>query len=635
MRCGFCARASAEDARFCSNCGTPLVEAVACAGCASLNSPRQRFCGACGGALDAYGQPSPLAAHQRRLPDHIVTQLQAHEGRVAGEHKQVTVLFVDVKGSMDLSERIDAERWYTVMARFFGLLSDGVHRYGGRVDRFTGDGVMAVFGAPIAYEDHARRAAHSALHLHGELERYAAELAREYGLELSVRMGLNSGEVVVGSIGDDLSLEYAAIGRTAGLAQRMEALAQPGTIAMSESTAKSIAGYFELRELGAFEVKGARAPVPVFELTGAGPLQTPLELARTRGLSRFVGREAELHRLDRALAGARAGHGQAVAIVGEAGIGKSRLAWEFLEHLRAQGAEVWEVHGLAHAKALSFTPMLELLRSYFGIRESDDNERVRAKVRERVGSLSDAFEADLPSLLDFLGAPDPGHRAPRVDPEARRRRLFSVIGRLIAANSPRTPTVLLVEDLHWLDAGSEAFLGSLIGGLGDTSVLVVLTFRPDYVPPWGGLAHVQELRLSALEERASEVLLRELLGPDRSLDGVDELIAARALGNPFFCEELVAALGEAGALEGERGRYRLALTLEDIVLPATLQATVAARIDRLRAPEKQLLRVAAVAGGRAGRAPAACGGGAGRPGRAVRGGHARPARRRATGRASH
>ena len=337
--------------------------------------------------------------------------------------------------------------------------------------------------------------------------------------------------------------------------------------------------------------------------------------------------------MDRALAGARAGHGQAVAIVGEAGIGKSRLAWEFLEHLRAQGAEVWEVHGLAHAKALSFTPMLELLRSYFGIRESDDNERVRAKVRERVGSLSDAFEADLPSLLDFLGAPDPGHRAPRVDPEARRRRLFSVIGRLIAANSPRTPTVLLVEDLHWLDAGSEAFLGSLIGGLGDTSVLVVLTFRPDYVPPWGGLAHVQELRLSALEERASEVLLRELLGPDRSLDGVNELIAARALGNPFFCEELVAALGEQGrwtasaGATGWRSRSRTSCCQPRCRRPWP-RASTAASARKATAAGR---RWPAVSWAR----PCPCGGGAGRPGRAVRGGHARPARRRATGRASH
>lgn len=651
MRCGVCAHANAQDARFCAHCGTPLVEAVVCGGCGNPNADRQRFCGACGKALDAHNERSPLAAHSEllpdrperpsghskrlsdrserppdrseRLPDHIVTQLLAHEGRIASEHKHVTVLFVDVKGSMQLSERIDAERWYTVMARFFTLLSDGIHRYEGRVDRFTGDGVMAVFGAPLAYEDHARRAAHAALHLRSELERYARELARDHEFELAVRMGLNSGEVVVGSIGDDLSLEYAAIGRTAGLAQRMEALAQPGTIAVSENTAKLIAGYFQLRELGAFEVKGARAAMRVCELIGTGSLQTPLELARARGLSRFVGREGELERLADALTQARAGQGQTVAIVGEAGIGKSRLAWEFVERQRSQGVEVWEAHGLAHAKALSFTPMLELLRAYFGIREQDDSPRVQALVGERLAPLASVLEDDLPNdlplLLDFLGAPDPGHRVLRIDPEARRRQLFSAIGRLLGAQSQLTPIVLLVEDLHWLDAGSEAFLQSLIAGLGGTRILMVLTFRPEYAPPWStahdppwstahappsstthappeSTAHVRELRLAPLEPSVSEALLGDLLGADPSLQDVGELIAARALGNPFFCEELVAALIEAGVLIGERGAYRLGLPLEGIVVPSTLQATLAARIDRLGAEQKELLQVAAVIG---------------------------------------
>jgi class 3 adenylate cyclase/DNA-binding IscR family transcriptional regulator len=506
------------------------------------------------------------------------------------------VLFVDVKGSMGLSEDLDVEQWYGVMGRFFATLSDGVHRFEGRVDRFTGDGVMAVFGAPLAYEDHARRAAHAALHLQAELASYTRELAQGPGLELSVRMGLNSGEVVVGAIGDDLSLEYAAIGRTAGLAQRMEALASSGTIAVSENTAQLISGYFELGELGVFDVKGARAPLRVYELLAHGPLQTALQLARSRGFSRFVGRRRELDVLDAALERVRAGDGRVISIAGEAGIGKSRLAWEFLERCRMEGVSVWEAHGVAHARGLSFSPMLGLLRSYFGIHDADQPARAREKIYARLSELVLDLDAELPLLFDFLGISGASRPAPRIDPEARQRRLFAAVHRLFAAHSGRAPTVLLVEDLQWLDQGSAAFLQSLIAGANGTQMLVLVTFRPEYASRWSTPTHGDALTLSALEPSASESLLGDLLGPNASLDGLSQLIAERAGGNPFFCEELVAALVESGFLAGDRGNYRLARALDEIVLPATVQATLAARIDRLGADEKELLQIASVIG---------------------------------------
>jgi class 3 adenylate cyclase/tetratricopeptide (TPR) repeat protein len=589
MRCEFCSIDNPAGSKFCSECGSALVEVSRCVACGSSNGQRQAFCGACGASLR--GELAQLGVR----PAHIVTQLQASRHRLAGEHKQVTVLFVDVKGSMHLSEEVDVERWYSLMGSFFELLSDGIHRFEGRVDRFTGDGVMAVFGAPFAYEDHARRAAHAALYLHKALADSFADL--DYGdLQLSVRMGLNSGEVVVGEIGDDLSLEYAAIGRTAGLAQRMEALAKPDTIAVSESTAKLIEGYFELHELGMFEVKGARAPVRVYELSGPGSLENALELAKRRGFSRFVGRERELDALSAVLARARAERGGLATIVGEPGVGKSRLAWEFLEHLRGDGVEVLEAHGLAHAKALAFTPVLQLLRAYFAISADDDGPLARASVAESLSVLSGDFDAELPLLLDFLGVLDPQRPAAKVDPEARQRRLFALIARILAARSASVPTVLLIEDLQWLDVGSNAFLQSLVAELPGSGVFVVATFRPEYVEPWGSQPHVHRLGLAGLEQSACEALLGDRLGGDPSLDGVASVISQRALGNPFFCEELLTSLVESGFLSGERGEYRLTRTLDEIVLPATVKATLGARIDRLRSDQKELLRVASVIG---------------------------------------
>jgi class 3 adenylate cyclase/tetratricopeptide (TPR) repeat protein len=595
MPCGSCGLANEDGARFCAQCGVPLVDGLTCISCGAFNHRSHAFCSACGAPAGA-NRSAAAGGGFGELPAHIAAQLQAARNPPTGEHKQVTVLFVDVKGSMGLSEDLDVEQWYSIMGRFFETLSDGVHRFEGRVDRFTGDGVMAVFGAPLAYEDHARRAAHAALHLQAELASYTSELAHTPGLELSVRMGLNSGEVVVGSIGDDLSLEYAAIGRTAGLAQRMEALARSGTIAVSENTAKLISGYFQLGELGMFDVKGARARLRVYELLGHGQLQTALQLARTRGFSRFVGRTRELDALAEALERARSGDGRVIAISGEAGIGKSRLVWEFLERCRVEAVSVWEAHGLAHARALSFTPILELLRDYFAILDGDQPADAREKIRARLSGLALDLDTELPLLFDFLGLVDASRPAPRIDPEARQRRLFAAVNRVLAAQSEHAPTVLLVEDLHWLDQGSAAFLQSLVAGAEGTRTLLLVTFRPEHASSWTTPTHGEELALSALEDSASESLLSDLLGVHPSLDGLSQLIVGRADGNPFFCEELVSSLVESGFLAGTRGSYRLRRALDEIALPATVQATLAARIDRLGADQKQLLQVASVIG---------------------------------------
>jgi adenylate cyclase len=512
-----------------------------------------------------------------------------------GERKLVTVLFADVEGSMDLAEGRDPEEWRKIMQRFFSILAESVERYEGTVDKFTGDGIMAVFGAPVAHEDHARRACYAALTMLDEVAGYAAELRRTHGLNFSTRVGVNSGEVVAGAIGDGDG-DYTAIGHTVGLAQRMEAIAEPGRAYLTEEAAELAHGFFDLRDLGEFQVKGASRPVRVFELEGVGTARSRLDLSRERGFSRFVGRSEEMALLDDALARARAGEGAAVGIVAEPGIGKSRLCHEFAERTRASGVEVYEAQAQAHTHGVPFMPVLQMLRAYFGIADGDTERTVREKVAGRALLLDPGFVDDLPVLFDFLGVADADHPLPQLSAEARQRALRSVVCRLVRAPNRREPVVTVIEDLHWMDEASEGMLGELLGALEGTQTLVVLNFRPEYAPPWGGPANYREVELKPLGPEDTRELLRDLAGDDPSLDGLAEVVHDRTEGNPFFIEEIVREMAECGNLEGERGAYRLVKPVEDLGVPASVQIVLAARIDRLEPEAKRLLQAASVAG---------------------------------------
>jgi class 3 adenylate cyclase/tetratricopeptide (TPR) repeat protein len=537
-----------------------------CAGCGTENALTAGFCVGCGSAL----------------------------GAVEGERKQVTILFVDVKGSTDLSGSMTAEEWWVIMESLFGVLAEGVERFGGRVDQFTGDGIMAAFGAPRALEDHAQRACHAALWLRDAVAHYARDLEREQGLSLAIRMGINSGEVVAGTIGNHLSAEYATIGFTPALAQRMESLAEPGNIFLTESTAGLVRGFFAVEARGAMRVKGVPVPVPVFALLDSGHLRTRFEASQAGGLSRFVGRGEELARLQRALSDARSGDGQTILLAGEPGVGKSRLCHEFVEGCRRDGIDVWQAHALAHTTNVPFMPVLRLLRDYFGI-AGDDEPNARTKVTERLTTLRGDFD-DPRLLLEFLGIQDPAGEPLRIGPQARQRRLFNAVDQLLRAQSATSPGVIFIEDLQWLDAGSAAFLANLVAALAGTRTLLVGTHRFEYQAEWMSTARCHQLRLRSLEREAIEALLDDLLGADPSLDGLRELVHARSAGNPFFVEEIVKSLGESGALQGDRGGLRLARTIEEVEIPATVESVLAARIDRLGDREKRVLQIAAVVG---------------------------------------
>jgi class 3 adenylate cyclase/tetratricopeptide (TPR) repeat protein len=529
-------------------------------------------------------------------PNHIVEKILQSRSAIEGERKQVTVLFADVKGSMELAEGVDPEAWHSILDRFFQILTDGVHRFEGTVNQYTGDGIMALFGAPIAHEDHAQRACYAALFLSNELRRYARQLRLQQGLSFSVRMGLNSGEVIVGKIGDDLRMDYTAQGHTVNLAARMEQLAEPGKIYLAKDTAKFAEGFFEFEDLGLVRVSGVRDPVQVFELQGLGALRTRLDVSRTRGFSKFVGRGNEMATLEAALDQAIQGNGQVVGVVGEAGVGKSRLCFEFAERCRARGLAFYETHAISHGKAIPFLPILELFRSYFGITEQDNEEIARDKIAGRSLRLDEGLADALPLVFDFLGVPDPRKPALQTDPEARRREFFGAMKRLTHARSQREPAVFLVEDLHWLDGGSEGFLENLVESLPGTRTLVLVNFRPEYHASWLQKSYYQQLSLAPLGAEAVCELLRHLLGDDPTVARLPDMIQARTQGNPFFIEEVVQSLVEAGTLEGSKGAYLLIEPVAELTVPATVQTVLASRIDRLQERDKQVLQTAAVIG---------------------------------------
>jgi class 3 adenylate cyclase/tetratricopeptide (TPR) repeat protein len=594
MHCSRCQHENPSEARFCLDCGGRLV--IPCAGCGTELPGGARFCLHC-------GQPVTVAPVQGAPPDprsytprHLAEKILTSRAALEGERKQVTVLFADVKGSMELTEQMDPEDWHGIMDRFFHILADGVHRFEGTVNQYTGDGIMALFGAPIAHEDHAQRACYAALHLQHELRRYADEVRLAHGLGFSVRMGLNSGEVVVGKIGDDLRMDYTAQGHTVGLAARMEQMADPGKALLTGHTARLVSGYFQLRDLGETRIKGLSDLLRVFELEGVGRMRTRLEVSHARGFSRFVGRQSEMAALEAALEQASAGNAQVVGVVAEPGTGKSRLCYEFAERCRAREIPVYEAHGVAHGKAVPLLPVLEFWRGYFGITEHDTARAARDKIAGRMLLLDETLAEGLPLMFDFLGVPDPERPAPPLGPEARQGHFFSLIRRLARARSAREPAVVLFEDLHWLDRASEEFVENVVEIVPGNRTLMLVNFRPEYHAAWMQRSYYQQLPLLPLGPEATKELLADLLGSDPSLRDLTERVQERTGGNPFFIEEMAQSLVETGAVAGTRGAYRLGTATAEVALPATVQSVLAARIDRLPEREKQVLQTASVIG---------------------------------------
>ena len=602
MICRACGKGIPADARFCMFCAAPLARS--CAACNSDLPDEALFCPHCAHPADARtttvsdnAAPAPAQRNPRAYtPHHLADEILRNRSALEGERKQVTVLFADVKGSMELADQVGAEAWHRILDRFFQILSGGVHRFEGTVNQYTGDGIMALFGAPIAHEDHAQRACYAALWLRDALRDYADELRRTESLSFSVRIGLNSGDVVVGSIGDDLRMDYTAQGLTVGLAQRMEQLAAAGSTYLTQHTAHLVEGFFALRALGEFALKGVAEPLSVFELEGTGSMRTRLELSRARGFSRFVGRSDELGVLDGALQRALEERGGAIGVVADAGVGKSRLCLEFTERCRARNITVFQAHCPAHGKLIPLLPVYELLRDVFGIVENDSEQTVREKIAGRLLLLDRDFDASLPLVFDFLGVPDAARPLDTIDPAQRQREMGIILRRLVQARSLREPAVILVDDVHWIDSGSDEFLAGLAETVSGTRTLLLLNFRPEYSAAWMSDSSYQQLPLRPLGDEATDELLAHLLGSDASTAPLRPLIRERTAGNPFFIEEAVQSLLEAGSLVGERGAYTLHGSVDSLQVPTSVQAILAARIDRLAPRDKTVLQTAAAIG---------------------------------------
>ena len=535
---------------------------------------------------------TPLAYTPPHLAEKIVTARPA----LAGERKQVTVLFADLKDSTELIRGLDPEAAQQLLDPAIHHMMDAVHRFEGTVNQVLGDGIMALFGAPIAHEDHALRACYAALAMQATMRAYTEEVRRTRGLELRMRVGLNSGEVVVRAIGNDLHMDYSAVGETTHLAARMEQLATPGSSRLTAATLRLVEGLVQVTALGPVPVKGLEEPVEVFELVGASATRRRLQATAGRGLTRFVGRQPELDALHQALAQAEAGHGQVVAVVGEAGVGKSRLVYEFAHTHHTRGWLVLESASVSYGKATPYFPVIDLLKRYVHAEDQDEPRTIRAKVTGQILTLDETLQDTLPALLALLEALPDESPFFQLDPPLRRQRTLDALKRVLLRESQVQPLLLVFEDLHWIDAETQALLNTLVESLPTARVLLLVNYRPEYQHGWGSKTYYTQLRLDPLSPVSAAEVLQALLGDDPSLEPLKQLLIERTAGNPFFLEESVRTLVETGVLVGEHGAYRLAQALPTIQVPATVQAVLAARIDRLPPEEKRLLQTAAVIG---------------------------------------
>jgi class 3 adenylate cyclase/tetratricopeptide (TPR) repeat protein len=534
---------------------------------------------------------------QAYTPSYLTDKILAARPALTGERKQVTVLFADLKDSTELIRGLDPEAAQQLLDPAIHHMMDAVHRFEGTVNQVLGDGIMALFGAPIAHEDHALRACYAALAMQTAMRAYTDEVRRTRGLELRMRVGLNAGEVVVRAIGNDLHMDYSAVGETTVLAARMEQTAMPGSIRLSAATLRLVEGLVQVTALGPVPVKGLAEPVEVFELVGASHLRRRLQAAAARGLTPFVGRQHELEALHQALAQAQAGQGQVVALVGEAGVGKSRLVHEVIHSHRTQDWRVLESASVSYGKATPYVPVIDLLKRYAQVEDRDDTRTIRARVTGQILTLDETLQDTVPALLALLDVLPDDSPFLHLDPSQRRQRTLETLQRVLLRESQVQPLLLVFEDLHWIDSETQALLDRLVESLPTASLLLLVNYRPEYQHAWGSKTYYTQLRLDPLPPASAEVFLAGLLGDDPSLAPLPPLLMARTAGNPFFLEESVRTLVETAALVGTPGAYRLAAPLQQgLPIPVTVQAVLAARIDRLAPEEKGLLQTAAVLG---------------------------------------
>jgi class 3 adenylate cyclase/tetratricopeptide (TPR) repeat protein len=591
VRCSACGEESHGTARFCSNCGAALP--IVCPECGSTSSRTARFCAECRSPLAASPPTPPLSSPQEYIPGPLAEKILSSRADIEGERKLVTVLSADVANFTSMGESLDPEECFDLMQGCFDRMLAEVHGYEGTVTQFLGDGILALFGAPIAHEDHAQRAIHAALGIQQSLRAYQEELQESRGIQFRMRIGLNSGRVGVGTIGSDLSMTYTAIGDTVNLASRIQHLAEPGTVVIGENTHRLAGGYFVTRDLGRQAVQGKKAAVGVYQVVEPRRWRSRVDITAERGLGPFVGREPELATLlDRAAWG-RAGRGQVVFLRGEAGMGKSRLLYECRRRL-GEAVRWLEGRCISYGRDIAYFPIVDLLKDVFAIEQTDAEETILRKLE--ASSLGTAVADGMPYLKQLL-AVDPGDATvAALDPKIRKVRVFDVLRGLCNALAQSQPVVVAVEDLHWIDPLSEEFLAYVAGGVAGHPILLVLTHRPEYAQRFGAPAHVTQIDLRSLSDGECGEVARGVLGTGGMPAELQEVILQKAEGNPFFVEEVTRSLLEVGAIRRVNAHYVLACRREEIEVPDTVQDVIAARLDRLPEAAKRTNQIASVIG---------------------------------------
>ncbi len=601
MKCPKCQTENPETKKFCRKCGSKL--SLLCPQCGSEYLPGDEFCGECGGDLSIPSEAKPkelsfdekLAKIQRYLPKDLTQKILAQRDKIEGERKQVTVMFCDMEGFTSLTEKLGSEEMYSIMDQVYEILIHKVHDYEGTVNELTGDGIMALFGAPIALEDAPQRTIRSALAIHREVNKFSDQLKSQKRIpSLKMRIGIHTGPVIVGTLGNDLRVEFKAVGDTVNLASRMEGLADPGTTYVTEDTFKLTEGFFRFEALGEKKIKGKEEPIKVYQVIAPSKRRTKFDVSAERGLTPLIGRERELELLLDGFQRAKLGKGQAFSIVSEAGCGKSRLLYEFRKAVANEDINFLEGRCLSYGRGVAYHPVIDILKSNFEIQEGEGDQEIRKKVIKGLRLMGDDEASTLPYLLELLSVKDSGIDRISMSPEAKKDRIIEAIKRIVLKGSEMRPLIIAIEDLHWMDRSSEDIVRNILESIPGTGTFLIFTYRPEFVHTWGAKSYHNQLTLHRLSNRESLEMVTYILDTKEIEKALEEIILEKTEGVPFFIEQFIKSLKDLKIIEKKENTYRLSKDIHQLTIPSTIQDVIMARVDSLPERAKEVLQTGSV-----------------------------------------